>query len=53
VWDEGLALRDSLGQEEEITSRLSDEVLDRCFDLDHQLRNVPLIFDRTLSLKNW
>ncbi len=53
VWDEGIALRDSLGQEEEITSRLSDEVLDRCFDLDHQLRNVPLIFDRTLSLKNW
>ena len=53
VWDEGLALRDSLGQEKEITSRLSDEVLDRCFDLDHQLRNVPLIFERTLSLKNW
>ena len=53
VWDEGLALRDSLSQEEEITSRLSEEVLDRCFDLDHQLRHVPLIFDRTLSLKNW
>ncbi len=53
VWDEGLALRDSLGQEKEITSRLSDDVLDRCFDLDHQLRNVPLIFERTLSLKNW
>lgn len=53
VWDEGLALRDSLGQEEEITSRLNDEVLDRCFDLDHQLRNVPLIFERTLKLKDW
>ncbi len=53
VWDEGLALRDSLGQDEEITSRLGSEVLDRCFDLDHQLRNVPLIFERTLKLKDW
>jgi len=53
VWDEGLALRDSLGQDEEITSRLNGEVLDRCFDLDHQLRNVPLIFERTLKLKDW
>ncbi len=53
VWDEGLALRDSLGQDDEITSRLDSEVLDRCFDLDHQLRNVPLIFERTLKLKDW
>ncbi|PID79520.1 adenylosuccinate lyase [bacterium DOLZORAL124_64_63] len=53
VWDEGVALRDSLGQDAEITSRLSDEVLDRCFDLDHQLRNVPVIFERTLALKDW
>lgn len=53
VWDEGLALRDTLGQDHEITSRLGDEVLDRCFDLDHQLRNVPLIFERTLKLKDW
>jgi adenylosuccinate lyase len=53
VWDEGVALRDSLGQDEEITSRLSPEVLDRCFNLEHQLRNVPVIFDRTLKLKNW
>ncbi len=53
VWDEGLALRDSLGQDEEITSRLDEAVLDRCFDLDHQLRNVPLIFERTLKLKDW
>ncbi len=53
VWDEDVALRDSLGQDEEITSRLSGEVLDRCFDLDHQLRNVPVIFERTLALKDW
>ncbi|PIE76147.1 adenylosuccinate lyase [bacterium DOLJORAL78_65_58] len=24
-----------------------------CFDLDHQLRNVPVIFERTLALKDW
>jgi adenylosuccinate lyase len=53
VWDENVALRDSLGADEEITSRLSPEVLDRCFDLNHQLRNVPVIFERTLKLKNW
>lgn len=53
VWDEDLPLRESLGQDEEITSRLNSQVLDRCFDLEHQLRNVPLIFQRTLKLKDW
>jgi adenylosuccinate lyase len=53
VWDEGISLRDSLGENEEITSRLEDGVLDRCFDLEHQLRNVRHIFTRTLALKDW
>jgi adenylosuccinate lyase len=53
VWDEGIALRDSLGENEEVTSRLDAAVLDRCFDLNHQLRNLPHIFARTLALKNW
>jgi adenylosuccinate lyase len=53
VWDENVDLRTSLGQDAEITGRLSGEVLDRCFDLDHQLRNIPVIFRRTLALKNW
>jgi len=53
VWDEGIALRDSLAQNEEVASRLDASVLDRCFDLDHQLRNVGYIFDRTLALKDW
>ena len=53
VWDENIALRDSLGQDEEITSRLDTATLDRCFDLQHQLRNVPVIFQRTLHLKDW
>jgi adenylosuccinate lyase len=53
VWDEDIDLRSSLGQDPGITDSLSEEVLDRCFDLDHQLRNVPVIFSRTLALKNW
>ena len=53
VGDEGVALRESLGQDQEITSRLDEAVLDRCFDLDHQLRNVGHIFERTLALKDW
>jgi len=53
VWDEGAALRDALAEDERITGRLAPEVLDRCFDLDHQLRNIPHIFSRTLQLKDW
>ena len=53
VWDEDIALREALGQDADITAQLDAEALDRCFDLDHQLRNVPVIFERTLDLKNW
>ncbi len=53
VWDENVSLRDSLGQDAEITGRLDTATLDRCFDLQHQLRNVPVIFQRTLKLKDW
>jgi adenylosuccinate lyase len=53
VWDEGVALREAVGQEPGITDRLAPEVLERCFDLQHQLRHVPAIFARTLALKDW
>jgi len=53
VWDEDISLREALGEDADITGRLEGAILDRCFDLDHQLRNVPLIFKRTLQLKNW
>jgi adenylosuccinate lyase len=53
VWDEGVPLREALGQDGDITGKLDNATLDRCFDLKHQLRNVPIIFDRTLELKNW
>jgi adenylosuccinate lyase len=53
VWDEDVPLRQALGEDSDITDRLDETTLDRCFDLDHQLRNVPVIFKRTLALKNW
>ncbi len=53
VWDEDVPLREALGEDADITARLDAATLDRCFDLDHQLRNVPVIFQRTLILKNW
>ncbi|MBU8870827.1 MAG: adenylosuccinate lyase [Gemmatimonadales bacterium] len=53
VWDDDVSLREALDADEEITMRLEPAVLDRCFDLDHQLRNLPVIFERTLALKNW
>ncbi|MFN2371083.1 MAG: lyase family protein, partial [Candidatus Krumholzibacteriia bacterium] len=53
VWDEGVPLREAVAQEEAITGRLKPEILDRCFDLEHQLRHVPAIFARTLVLKDW
>jgi adenylosuccinate lyase len=53
VWDEDLALRDAVAADPEIAARLAPDVLERCFDLDHQLRHVPAIFKRTLALKDW
>jgi len=53
VWDEDEPLRQALGDDADITGNLDEATLDRCFDLDHQLRNVPVIFARTLELKNW
>jgi len=53
VWDEGLPLPESAAAEPGIAGRLAPGVLERCFDLKHQLRNVPAIFARTLALKDW
>lgn len=53
VWDEEVALRDAVGAEPAIAERLGPGVLDRCFDLEHQLRHIPAIFKRTLALKDW
>ncbi len=53
VWDDAVPFRRAVGDDERITRHVSDEVLDRCFDLGHQLRHVPHIFARTLALKDW
>jgi len=53
VWDEDLPLREALRRDERITAHLESATIDRCFDLQHQLRNVAHIFERTLALKTW
>jgi adenylosuccinate lyase len=53
VWDEDISLREALAENPEITAKLDQTTLNRCFDLEHQLRNIPKIFARTLELKNW
>ena len=53
VWDENLPLREALGEDPEITGRLDTATLDRCFDLEHQLRFVPRLLERTLAGKDF
>ncbi|MGC8861912.1 MAG: adenylosuccinate lyase [Armatimonadota bacterium] len=45
-WDAGRSFRQVLGEYPEVTSRLSPAELDECFDLEHHLRNVDVIFER-------
>ncbi len=49
VGDEDLTLRDALADDPDIAARLDAAALDRCFDLAHQLRQVPAIFARVLA----
>ena len=49
VWDEGIDLRSSLLSDPELATLLSAAEIDRCFDLDHQLKNVPAIVGRSLG----
>ncbi len=53
VWDENVPLRQALGEDSEITSRLDEETLDRCFELEHQLRFVPHLLERTFAGKDF
>ncbi|MDO8682602.1 MAG: adenylosuccinate lyase [Armatimonadota bacterium] len=45
-WDKNIPFRQALEQDDDVTSRLSKEELDECFDLEHHLRNVEKIFER-------
>jgi adenylosuccinate lyase len=49
VWDEDLTLHQALLADPQITAHLDRATLDRCFDLQHQLRHVPLLFARVLG----
>jgi adenylosuccinate lyase len=49
VWDEGIDLRASLAGDAELGRHLTASEVDRCFDLDHQLRSVDPIIDRALG----
>ena len=50
AWDtEGLMFKDALLQDPEVTSRLSKEELDKIFDVNEFLRNVPYIYERVFG----
>jgi len=46
VWAEGMDFRRALLADRDIMSRLSEQELDECFDLQHHLRFVDQIFQR-------
>ncbi|MFO7654147.1 MAG: adenylosuccinate lyase [Candidatus Krumholzibacteriia bacterium] len=49
VWAEDVPFRRALGEDPDIARHLDADTLDRCFDLAHQLRHVPHLFERTLG----
>ncbi len=49
AWKEGLAFRDEVRRDPEITARLSPEQIERAFRYDRQLSNVDAIFERVLG----
>ncbi len=50
AWDtEGLMFKDALLQDPEVTSRLSKEELDKIFDVNAFLRNIPYIYERVFG----
>lgn len=45
-WDEQIQFRELVDADKKITSYLSKEELDDCFDYHHHLKNVDMIFER-------
>ncbi|MFQ3544264.1 adenylosuccinate lyase [Halobacillus rhizosphaerae] len=45
-WERGVPFRDLIEADERITSTLSAEQINACFDYKHHLKNVDRIFDR-------
>ncbi|UOQ44092.1 adenylosuccinate lyase [Halobacillus salinarum] len=46
AWEQGVPFRNLIEADERITSVLTKEQLDACFDYKHHLKNVDRIFDR-------
>ncbi|BAB04344.1 adenylosuccinate lyase [Halalkalibacterium halodurans] len=51
AWEKGVQFRELVEQEERITSVLSPEEIEACFDYNHHLKHVDTIFER-LGLTN-
>jgi len=49
VWDEGGIYKDLVRQDRDISAHLSDEAIERIFDVRHHLRNVDKIFRRVFG----
>jgi len=49
VWDEGGEYKDLVMQDADITAKLSNEEIERVFDLKHYLRNVDKVFARVFE----
>jgi adenylosuccinate lyase len=49
AWDEGHELKTLVSADQQITSRLSNEQIDRVFSLDTYLRNVDQVFARVFG----
>ncbi|MCM3715540.1 adenylosuccinate lyase [Halalkalibacter oceani] len=51
AWEKGVQFRELVEAEERITSMLSPEEIDECFNYEHHLKHVDTIFER-LGLSN-
>ena len=49
VWDEGGVYKDLVLKDEDIAKHLSQEEVERVFDLKHYLRNVEIVFERVFG----
>ncbi|WP_457621312.1 adenylosuccinate lyase [Persephonella sp.] len=50
AWDtEGLMFKDALLSDQEVTSRLSPEEIDKIFDVNEFIKNVPHIYERVFG----
>jgi adenylosuccinate lyase len=49
VWDEGGEYKDLIMRDADISTKLSNEEVERVFDVRHYLRNVDKVFERVFG----